>query len=58
MSDNRSLMTRFLSDESGATAIEYGLILGLMVIGIVAALSSVGEVTNDAFMAAEAGFPT
>ncbi|MGH1422008.1 MAG: Flp family type IVb pilin [Hyphomonas sp.] len=56
MSNNRSLLTRFLSDESGATAIEYGLILGLMVIGIVAALTSVGASTNEAFTAANDGF--
>ncbi len=56
MSNNRSLLTRFLSDESGATAIEYGLILGLMVIGIVAALTSVGTSTNEAFTAANDGF--
>lgn len=58
MSNHRNLLTRFLADESGATAIEYALILGMMVIGIVAAVSSVGTATNSAFVAANDGFPT
>lgn len=35
-------LRRFLQDESGATAIEYGLIAGLVSIVIVAALTSIG----------------
>lgn len=58
MSDKCSMLTRFLADETGATAIEYGLILGLMVVGIVAALTSVGTASNEAFIAANDGFPT
>ncbi len=58
MSDKCSMLTRFFADESGATAIEYGLILGLMVVGIVAALTSVGSATNEAFLAANDGFTT
>jgi len=34
--------SRFVSDESGATAIEYGLIAALISVGIIAAASSVG----------------
>ena len=37
----------FLQDESGATAIEYGVILGLVVLAIVGALKSLqGSVQN------------
>jgi pilus assembly protein Flp/PilA len=36
----RSLITRFLKDEEGATAIEYGIIAGLVAVAIVTALSS------------------
>jgi len=32
-----------LKDESGATAIEYGLIVCLIVIGIIASISSIGQ---------------
>jgi pilus assembly protein Flp/PilA len=35
-------MLRFLQDESGATAIEYGLIVGLIALAIVASISAAG----------------
>ncbi len=35
--------SRFVSDESGATAIEYGLIAALISVGIIAAASTVGD---------------
>ena len=35
--------SRFLTDESGATAIEYGLIAALISVGIIAAASTVGD---------------
>lgn len=34
------LITKFLNDESGATAIEYGLIAALLCVGIAAAMTS------------------
>lgn len=37
-----SLITRFAKDQSGATAIEYGLIAGLISVVIVAALKTIG----------------
>lgn len=45
-----------LRDESGATAIEYGLIVALIAIAIVAALNSVGTSLNTTLGKAEAGF--
>ena len=36
------LMTRFTRDESGATAIEYGLIAALIAVVIIGALSLLG----------------
>ena len=38
----KSLVTRFVKDESGATAIEYGLIAGLVSVVIIAAITLVG----------------
>ena len=35
-----SVFSRFIKDESGATAIEYGLIAGLVSIAIIAALNA------------------
>ena len=39
--------SRFMNDESGATAIEYGLIAAILSVGIITVLKSVrGELTN------------
>ena len=38
----KMILTRFAKDESGATAIEYGLIAALIAIGIIVALTSIG----------------
>ena len=35
-------LTRLIRDEAGVTAIEYGLILALIVVGSVVAINSVG----------------
>ena len=35
-----TIVSRFANDESGATAIEYGLIAGILSVGIIAALQS------------------
>ncbi len=37
-----STLSRFLSDESGATAIEYALIASLIAVAIITALQTVG----------------
>jgi pilus assembly protein Flp/PilA len=43
----KNLITRFQNDESGATAIEYGLIAGLVSVVIIGSLTLVGgELTN------------
>lgn len=36
----RNLLVSFLSDESGATAIEYGLIAAIVSVGLISALTS------------------
>ena len=36
-----NILARFAKDESGATAIEYGLIAGLIAVVIISAISSV-----------------
>lgn len=42
-------VTRFLRDESGATAIEYGLIAALVAVILVAALSAMGTKLSGTF---------
>ena len=37
-----NIVTRFLKDESGATAIEYGLIAALISVGIIVAATTLG----------------
>ncbi|MEL7480641.1 MAG: Flp family type IVb pilin [Pseudomonadota bacterium] len=40
---------RFLKDESGATAIEYGLIAALIAVVIIAAVTNVGSSVSTQF---------
>ena len=42
-------VTRFLKDESGATAIEYGLIAALISVVIVGAVGLIGTELNKTF---------
>jgi len=44
-----NMFKRFLKDESGATAIEYGLIAALLAVAIIATLGLVGEQLNATF---------
>jgi len=45
----KNLLNRFAKDESGATAIEYGLIASLIGVAIIAGASLVGSKLNSAF---------
>jgi pilus assembly protein Flp/PilA len=47
----KSLFTRFVKDESGATAIEYGLIAAIIGVGIIASLGGVKNALNSKFTA-------
>jgi pilus assembly protein Flp/PilA len=44
-----SFFSRFLSNESGATAIEYGLIAAGIAVAIIAALNTLGTTLNSTF---------
>jgi len=44
-------VTRFLKNESGATAIEYGLIAALVAVVLVTALTTLGGQLNTTFTA-------
>lgn len=43
------LFARFAKDESGATAIEYGLIAALIAVGIITAATTLGSSISDTF---------
>ena len=45
----QNLVTRFVQDESGATAIEYGLIAALISVGIITALTLLGDELEATF---------
>ena len=45
------LFARFAKDESGATAIEYGLIAALIALAITAGATSLGGALDDQFSA-------
>lgn len=42
-------VARFMNDESGATAIEYGLIAALIAVGIIAAATTLGNGLSNIF---------
>ncbi len=45
------LMKRFAADESGATAIEYGLLASLVAVGIITAATTLGTKISGTFNA-------
>ena len=45
----QNLVTRFIKDESGATAIEYGLIAALIAVALIGGATALGESLNDKF---------
>jgi pilus assembly protein Flp/PilA len=45
----KNLITRFVKDESGATAIEYGLIAAGISLAIIAAVNGLGSTLNTKF---------
>ena len=45
----KNLVSRFVSDESGVTAIEYGLIAALIAVVIIGAVSTVGSKLSGTF---------
>ncbi len=45
----KNLVTRFIEDESGATAIEYGLIAAGISVAIITAVNTLGSSLNTTF---------
>ena len=45
----KSIVARFLKDNSGATAIEYGLIAGLIGVVVIGAVTTVGTKVSNQF---------
>ena len=51
----RKFLSRFFSDESGATAIEYGLIAAGIAVAIITVVSNVGKDVNSTFGSVASG---
>ena len=51
----RKLIAQFVWDESGATAIEYGLLAAGIAVAIIAVVASLGTSLNTTFTSVEAG---
>ena len=47
----KSLISRFVNDERGVTAIEYGLLAALISVVIITAVTSIGTSLNTKFTA-------
>ncbi|MFN2100478.1 Flp family type IVb pilin [Altererythrobacter sp. MF3-039] len=45
----KTLINRFMADESGATAIEYGLIAALIAVAAITAMQSLGSELSTTF---------
>lgn len=46
----KNIAKRFISDESGATAIEYGMVAAMMGIAVVSIFTAFGTKLKDAFV--------
>jgi len=51
----KNFVARFRSDESGATAIEYGLIAALIGVAIITAVTQVGTDVSSTFSSVSSG---
>jgi pilus assembly protein Flp/PilA len=51
----KSLVTRFVRDETGATAIEYGLIAAGISVSIIAVIQGLGARLNTTFTTVQTG---
>ncbi|MGB3624543.1 MAG: Flp family type IVb pilin [Henriciella sp.] len=53
----RHFWLRYIGDAHGATAVEYGLLLGLLVIAIIGGIAAVGGETHNNFNATVEAYP-
>ena len=53
----RKLIKRFLTEEDGVTAIEYGLIAALIAVAIIVVVGNVGTKLNTTFNTVETALP-
>ena len=49
MTASRTILRRFMSDQAGASAVEYGLFVGLIAVAIMGGLVAMGSSVNNTF---------
>ena len=54
----RNRLYEFLADESGATAVEYALLAGIIVIGIIGGVTSLGGTIGTSYNDTAAAYPS
>jgi pilus assembly protein Flp/PilA len=54
MTTMRQILKALIADERGATAVEYGLIAALIVVGLLGGLSAVGDANDATYQSLEA----
>ncbi len=52
----RSVIGRFVADESGATVVEYAVIVGVIALGIMVSMTPIRDTLNGIFNNAADGF--
>jgi len=45
----RTMLRRFIEDESGASAVEYAVVAGIIAIGIIVSVGAIRDSLNDIF---------
>lgn len=45
----KALIKKFIQDESGATAVEYAIMVALIAVVIIGAVTVIGQKSNEAF---------
>ncbi len=53
----KNLWSEFCQDESGATAIEYALLTVLIAVGLITAMSNLGNTLSDSYTNTGNAFP-
>ena len=54
----KEIVKRFVKDERGLETVEYAIIAGLIVVGTIAVIASIGTWVLAQFTALDAGLPT
>ena len=57
MNTARTHLARFLADERGSSAVEYGLLCALMVLAVIGSITAVGSASSEHYNTVAESFP-